>query len=98
MSGRLHKPVHFLIKDAKYKALEEALVKNIHNALHAALLLLPPKFSEAVLFKKLASLSYTGDFRMQIGEDQNKVENIVAPNLDRYFLFNIIFRALLLGY
>ena len=61
-----------------------ALKTNLINALHVALLLLPEEFTLKDLFMKISSLSYQGDFRMYIGENKNKVENIVVPQIDLF--------------
>ncbi|ESO03739.1 hypothetical protein HELRODRAFT_173440 [Helobdella robusta] len=84
ISGRLHKPVQQIISSPNDKLLNSALVTNIHSAMHTALLLLPGEFSEIDFYKTLAGLSYGGDFRMSLGEDKNKIENIVIPNLDKF--------------
>lgn len=57
---------------------------NRRNALNAALLLLPESFTLHELYLKISSLSYAGDFRMYLGEDKNKIRNIVDANLDRF--------------
>ena len=54
---------------------------NLTSALHTALLLLPDRFSEQRLYMTLTGLSYAGDFRMTVGEDRNKIANIVGPAL-----------------
>ena len=61
-----------------------ALRMNLTSALHTALLLLPDRFNQKQLFLTLASLSYVGDFRMTVGEDRNKVQNIVRGSLDHF--------------
>jgi len=80
VSGRLHKPVNFVISPTSHD-LSKALSLNLRNALHASLLLLPAEFTEEQLFIKIASLSYSGDFRMVVGEDKGKVKKLVEPNM-----------------
>ena len=60
-----------------HPSLEAALRANLCAALTTALLLLPQHFSEEQLYLNIAAISYTGDFRMVVGEDKNKVANIV---------------------
>ena len=74
MAGRLHKPVKVLECQPSLKA---ALNSNLSAAVTTALLLLPQQFTEEQLYLNLAAISYTGDFRMVVGEDKNKVANIV---------------------
>ncbi|KAL3872881.1 hypothetical protein ACJMK2_036062 [Sinanodonta woodiana] len=83
VSGRLHKPVQLII-DPTSQELMKAMATNLQSALHASLLMLPEMFTEEDLFLKITSLSYNGDFRMTIGEDKNKIHNIVTPNIDRF--------------
>lgn len=61
-----------------------ALKTNLNSALHVALLLLPEEFTLKDLFLKITSLSYQGDFRMYIGENKNKISNIVLPQVDSF--------------
>uniref|UniRef100_A0A2N9H2S4 Phosphatidate cytidylyltransferase, mitochondrial n=1 Tax=Fagus sylvatica TaxID=28930 RepID=A0A2N9H2S4_FAGSY len=57
--------------------IENVNSSNLRAAMSAALLLLPPKFSEEDLYAKICSLSYMGDLRMLFAEDRNKVKKIV---------------------
>lgn len=88
VSGRLHKPVHIILKPnlvhPSYKILHEALERNYRSALYVSLLLLPNSFTEDELFWTIAGLSYLGDFRMIVGEDKNKVMKIVKPQLKAF--------------
>lgn len=100
ISGRLHKPVKIIKRpvltsstisgeitfgfDSINKSIDLALQTNLKNALHAALLLMPERFTLTDLFTTITSLSYTGDFRMTIGEDKNKINNIVLPQMDKF--------------
>ena len=54
---------------------------NLQSALHTALILLPESFTEEQFYMTLAGLSYTGDFRMVIGEDRNKGPNSIEKKL-----------------
>ncbi len=78
-AGRMHKPVNIIINDNKIS--EKIIENNRRMALHVALMTLPNNFSQVELYKKIASISYTGDSRMAVGENPNKVGNIVLGNM-----------------
>ncbi|XP_045145928.1 phosphatidate cytidylyltransferase, mitochondrial isoform X1 [Echinops telfairi] len=80
IAGRLHKPVKIVTMNEN-TTLKAALDKNLKSAVNAAFLMLPESFSEEELFLEIAGLSYSGDFRMVVGEDKTKVLNIVKPNI-----------------
>ena len=81
-AGRLHKPVNILERDKSHIDLKTSLDKNLDSALHTALLGLPESFTEKDLFLSLTGISYSGDLRMLVGEDKNKVENIVSAQMN----------------
>ncbi|XP_005095408.1 phosphatidate cytidylyltransferase, mitochondrial [Aplysia californica] len=92
ISGRLHKPVSFVVIPSDENLLT-ALTVNLRSAVHAALLLLPDMFTEEQLYLTIAKLSYAGDFRMAVAEDNNKITNIVQPSLP---LFRQMYSSFLL--
>ncbi|XP_043934002.1 phosphatidate cytidylyltransferase, mitochondrial isoform X2 [Protopterus annectens] len=83
IAGRLHKPVKILIQNENGK-LQAALVKNLKSAVTAAFLMLPESFTEEELYIQIAAISYSGDFRMIIGEDRSKILNIVKANMPHF--------------
>ncbi|XP_031372873.1 phosphatidate cytidylyltransferase, mitochondrial isoform X2 [Punica granatum] len=92
LSGRLQKPVHILVDNLD---IGHANSVNLRAAVSAALLFLPPEFSEEDLFAKICSLSYMGDLRMLFAEDRNKVRNIVQGQFD---LFQSMYKPFLEEY
>ncbi|XP_032183409.1 phosphatidate cytidylyltransferase, mitochondrial isoform X8 [Mustela erminea] len=83
VAGRLQKPVKIIAMNENV-ALRSALDKNLKSAVTTAFLMLPESFSEEDLFIEIAGLSYSGDFRMVVGEDKTKVLNIVKPNIAHF--------------
>ncbi|KAN0062817.1 Mitochondrial translocator assembly and maintenance protein 41 [Thecaphora frezii] len=83
VSGRMHKPVALLTSDARVRLAQQV---NLASALRVALLLLPQQFTEVELYTRIASLSYTGDFRMSVpgGENADKVRNIVLNQREEF--------------
>ncbi|XP_038998374.1 phosphatidate cytidylyltransferase, mitochondrial-like isoform X2 [Hibiscus syriacus] len=92
LSGRLQKPVNMLVDKLD---IENVNSVNLRAAVSAALLLLPPKFTEEDLYAKICSLSYMGDLRMLFAEDRNKVKKIVRGQFD---LFRTMYKTFLLEY
>ena len=93
LAGRLHKPVHVLIRPNS-KDIVSALKANLNSAITASLLCLPEYFTEEELFLRIAGLSYAGDFRMLVGENKNKVQNIVSSSFES---FQELYRPILLN-
>lgn len=83
ISGRLQKPVE-IVRDPSSSKIQNALELNLQSAVRAALLLLPKEFNEFELYCAITKLSYNGDFRMIFGENKNKVQNIVKPQLESF--------------
>ncbi|EPQ27305.1 uncharacterized protein PFL1_05227 [Pseudozyma flocculosa PF-1] len=83
VSGRMHKPVALLTSDARVRLAQQV---NLASALRVAQLLLPEHFTEVELYTRIASLSYTGDFRMSVpgGENADKVRNIVLNQREEF--------------
>ncbi|XP_069871681.1 phosphatidate cytidylyltransferase, mitochondrial isoform X2 [Dipodomys merriami] len=83
IAGRLQKPVKIVAMNENV-TLRSALEKNLKSAVTAAFLMLPESFSEEDLFMEIAGLSYSGDFRMVVGEEKSKIFNIVKPNVAHF--------------
>ncbi|KAA3475631.1 phosphatidate cytidylyltransferase, mitochondrial-like isoform X1 [Gossypium australe] len=92
LSGRLQKPVNMLVDNLDIETINSV---NLRAAVSAALLLLPPKFTEEDLYAKICSLSYMGDVRMLFAEDRNKVKKIVQGQFD---LFQSMYKPFLEEY
>jgi translocator assembly and maintenance protein 41 len=74
LAGRLHKPVEVLASDP---VIEKAQENNLQSALRTALLLLPRRFTMQRLLRTICDLSYVGDIRMGLAEDERKVDRII---------------------
>lgn len=61
----------------KATRLNEGLQDNLQRALNISLLLLPETFTEFELFETIVGLSYTGDLRVGLAENPQKIQNIV---------------------
>ena len=72
LAGRLHKPVR-ASSGAAAAEVEAAHHANLLGAARTSLLLLPEDFSRYDFYMTIAGLSYAGDFRMQFGENPDKV-------------------------
>lgn len=67
--------------DARVKLAQQV---NLTSALRTALLLLPAEFSQQELYEKISSLSYSGDPRMTVGENPEKISNIVSAQMEQF--------------
>lgn len=93
VSGRLQKPVATLVHNDK---VADAIETNLANALHAALLCLPERFSETDLYTGVASLSYMGDPRMTTGGEHPRKPHMIASGQEEAFnklYYNAIVRS-----
>lgn len=98
LAGRLHKPTLPIV--SRDDSIVKAQDQNLKSATAAALLLSESssELSWLSLYRQIASLSYTGDFRMQVGgEDPKKLDKLVqAPGqLQR---FHDLYRPILKSY
>ncbi|KAJ2370152.1 Mitochondrial translocator assembly and maintenance protein 41 [Coemansia sp. RSA 2610] len=79
LAGRMHKPTLTLRRDPLMRISKQV---NLTHAVRAALLMLPKNFTSEELFRRIASLSFAGDFRMRVGgENPRKVHNIVEAQM-----------------
>lgn len=92
LSGRLQKPVSIHTDNFDIANLNSV---NLKAASSAALLLLPPEFTEEQLYGKICGLSYMGDLRMLFAEDKNKVNKIVQG---QFHLFQRMYKPVLEEY
>ncbi|KAI8081981.1 mitochondrial matrix Mmp37 [Gilbertella persicaria] len=81
LAGRMHKPVKILRDDPRVRLANQV---NLTEAVRVALLTLPETFTEEELFIRIAGISYKGDFRMIVGENPNKVRNIVSSQMENF--------------
>ncbi|GJP36379.1 hypothetical protein CLOM_g20891 [Closterium sp. NIES-68] len=81
ISGRLHKPVEILIPHDTILSLQS---HNLRAAAAAALLLLPHTFTEHELYEAICRISYSGDVRMALAEDPNKISRIVSGGFHHF--------------
>jgi translocator assembly and maintenance protein 41 len=85
VSGRLQKPTLVLKPD---QDILKAQLTNLKMTLALALLLLPEKFSLESLYTTIAQLSYTGDIRVGIAENPNKISMLVQAKCNDTYTAN----------
>jgi len=78
VAGLLHMPVNIIEQGAEQQ-LQEALKDNLRSAVHAALLLLPDRFTEEKLYLTLATLSKMGNM-----EQEDNTEKVVLATMVRF--------------
>ncbi|KAI6240267.1 Phosphatidate cytidylyltransferase, mitochondrial [Aphelenchoides fujianensis] len=76
VAGRMHKPIVDVMRPNETMAAN--IEENRRNALQVALLQIDETFTLTELFRRIARISYDGDFRQKLGEDKNKIEKVVA--------------------
>lgn len=81
IAGRMHKPIHVLKDEPRVRLANQV---NLSSAVRAAFLALPETFTEEDLYTEITSLSYRGDFRMQVGENPRKIKNIVSQQGEQF--------------
>jgi translocator assembly and maintenance protein 41 len=82
LAGRMHKPLRIIKDDARVRLTQQV---NLTSAVRAALLTLPPDFTEIELFERIAGISYSGDPRMLLpAENRGKVGNIVRKQAPQF--------------
>eukprot|EP00035_Acanthoeca_spectabilis_P038292 m.51789 g.51789 ORF g.51789 m.51789 type:complete len:376 (-) comp9072_c0_seq3:53-1180(-) len=81
LAGRLQKPVKVLVCSDEVR---EALEANLTAAVLHSVGKLPDTFDERSLYTTITGLSYAGDPRMVVGENRNKVSNIVDAQLSEF--------------
>ncbi|EIW81430.1 Mmp37-domain-containing protein [Coniophora puteana RWD-64-598 SS2] len=82
LAGRMHKPIRIIKDDPRVRLTQQV---NLTSAIRTALLTLPETFSQAELFTKIASISYSGDPRMLLpAENRAKVANIVSRQEEQF--------------
>lgn len=92
LAGRMHKPLRIIKDDARVRLTQQV---NLTSALRAALLTLPPEFSETELFENITAISYNGDPRMFLpAENRSKIANIVTKQSPQ---FKELYQRLALG-
>lgn len=81
VAGRMQKPVKILRDDGRVRLANQV---NLTEAVRVALLTLPENFTEQEFYMRVAGISYKGDFRMTVGENPNKVKNIVKAQMENF--------------
>ncbi|CAG8448888.1 9803_t:CDS:10 [Diversispora eburnea] len=81
--------IKILRDDARVRLAQQV---NLSNSLRTALLLLPKDFTEEQLYLTIAAISFKGDFRKFVGENPNKIKNVVSTQINN---FNLLYSSLI---